>query len=321
MRTARRCCWPTMGTAMPTPRDVTVIVCTRNRPEMLREAVAAIREASPPDTDVLIVDSASDTPETREVAEAAGVGYVRAGRGLSVARNAGLTHATRPIVVFTDDDCRPMPGWIEQIAAGFEDPEVAAVTGRMLDHTVAKDAPYSRPRRYESPVSGLDAGHGAVMSFRRELVLRLGGFDEVMGAGQHLAGAEDLDIFIRILRSGPHIVHDEKCVVTHVNTRVGDAYIDLHRGYGLGLGALVGKWLRLDPVFGAKIGFILCRRTMTRIARAPRRGASSARDRALLAGIFSGIRDVRKHRLVGERFIPPWEDGDLPLPVTDKEMP
>ena len=90
------------------------------------------------------------------------------------------------------------------------------------------------------------------MAFRREVLLRLGGFDDLMGAGQRMAGAEDLDIFIRILRGGTGIVHDGTCVVLHANTRVGDAYVALHRGYGRGLGALVSKWLRTDPTFGVE---------------------------------------------------------------------
>ncbi|GAA1467023.1 glycosyltransferase family 2 protein [Microbacterium thalassium] len=298
---------------MPQPSDITIIVCTRNRAAMLTEALSAIAAASPPEAEVLVVDSASDTDDTRRVAEAAGVAYVRAGKGLSVARNAGITSAARPLVVFTDDDCRPTVGWIERLLACFEDPGVAAATGRMLDHTLTADAPYSRPARYTTPLSGLDAGHGAVMAFRREVLLRLGGFDDLMGAGQKHAGAEDLDIFIRILRAGPDVVHDGKCVVLHANTRVGDAYVDLHRGYGLGLGALVGKWLRLDPVFGIRMGWTLTRRTAARIARSRRRGGSAAHERAMVQGLISGVIDVRRIPLVGERFVPPWSPQRVPV--------
>jgi len=297
---------------MPSPSDVTVIVCSRNRPDMLREGVTAILASTPSAVEVLVVDSASDTVETRQVAEEAGVRYTRAGRGLSVARNAGITTAARPIVVFTDDDCRPTEGWIDRLIAPYADARVSAVTGRMLDHHTAADAPYERPARYETPISGLDAGHGAVMAFRREALLRLGGFDDLMGAGQRLAGAEDLDIFIRLLRRGTHVVHDAKCVVLHANTRVGDAYVELHRGYGLGLGALVGKWLRLEPLFGARVGGTLTRRTGARIARARAHGRATAHDEALLAGIFDGIRAVRRTPLVGERFLPPWSLDAMP---------
>lgn len=301
---------------MPSPSDVTVIVCTRDRPEMLRGALAAIRDSTPPEVAVLVVDSASTTTETREVAAAGGVGYVRSGKGLSVARNVGITTADRPIVIFTDDDCRPTDGWVQKLIDHFDEGAVSAATGRMLDHTISADAPYHRQTRYTRPLSGIDAGHGAVMAFRREVLLRLGGFDDLMGAGQRMAGAEDLDIFIRILRGGSAIVHDGTCVVLHANTRVGEAYVQLHRGYGRGLGALVTKWLRSDPLFGIRIGWRLSGRTTTRVVRAALAGKRADHDLALLLGMVEGIRGTWRTPLVGERFVSPWQSGGVPALVT-----
>ena len=301
---------------MPSPSDVTVIVCTRDRPEMLQGALAAIHSSTPPETAILVVDSASSTSETRDVAAAAGVGYVRSGKGLSVARNVGITTADRPIVIFTDDDCRPTQGWVEKLIGHFDEDAVSAATGRMLDHAVSADVPYHRQTRYTRPLSGIDAGHGAVMAFRREVLLRLGGFDDLMGAGQRMAGAEDLDIFIRILRGGTGIVHDGTCVVLHANTRVGDAYVALHRGYGRGLGALVSKWLRTDPAFGVSVGWRLSGRTIVRIARSRLAGKRADHDLAMLVGMIDGIRATWRTPLVGERFVPPWQSGGIPALVT-----
>lgn len=295
---------------MSSPSDAAVIVCTRNRADMLRDALAAIAASTPAETEVLVVDSASDTPDTRRVAEEAGVGYHRAGSGLSVARNAGLTTTARPLVVFTDDDCLPTAGWIERLVAHFDDGRVAGATGRMLDHMASDDTAYDRAARYVEPLDGLDAGHGAVMAFRREVLLRLGGFDEVMGAGRPLAGAEDLDMFVRVLRAGRHIIHDATCIVRHANTRVGDAYVELHRGYGLGIGALVGKWLRIDLLLGARIGWVVTGRAVARLVRS--RGRDSASDRALLAGIVAGVWRVRHLRIAGERFVPPRSRSRVP---------
>lgn len=295
---------------MPSPADISVIICTRNRPEHLRNALAAIFAAIPAETEVIVVDSASDGPETHEIAVAAGALYVRAGKGLSVARNAGIRTSARPLVIFTDDDCLPAPGWIERALSGFADPRNGAVTGRMLDHTAAEDEPYARASVYDRPLAGLDAGHGAVMAFRRELLLRLGGFDDIMGAGKHFAGAEDLDVFVRIIRGGARVVHDARCVVRHANTRIGDEYIALHRGYGLGLGALVGKWLQIDPVFGFRVAWRILGRTVLRIVRGAARGALPRHDVALLQGTLDGARATRRLPLVGERFAVPAEQAD-----------
>jgi glycosyltransferase involved in cell wall biosynthesis len=297
---------------MPTPHDVTIAVCTRNRPAMLADALAAIAAQTPAEVQVLVVDSGSETDETRLVAEAAGVDYVRSVRGLSLARNAALAASARPIVVYTDDDCQPLEGWIESLLPHFGDDTVSAVTGRMLDHTVALDTPYARPARHTAPIDGIDAGHGAIMAFRRDVLLRLGGFDDAMGAGQFLAGAEDLDIFVRLLRFDTAIVHEARCVIRHSNTRVGDEYIALHRGYGRGLGALATKWLRREPVLGARILWRLVGRASTRVVRNRLRGKPWRHEAALIRGIGEGMSVTWRLPIIAERFVPPWQQGGLP---------
>ncbi len=298
---------------MPSPADVTVIVCSRNRADMLRDALASIAAATSPDVEVMVVDSGSETTETREVAVAAGCVYVRSTKGLSIARNAGLVASHRPIVVYTDDDCRPTAGWIEALLPHFADDGVGAVTGWMLDHTVTDEEGSPRARgRYTAPVTGIDAGHGAVMAFRRETLLRLGGFDDVMGAGQRMAGAEDLDIFVRLLRAGAGIVHESGCVVQHANTRVGDDYVALHLGYGRGLGALEAKLLRTDAVLGIRIAFRLTARAVNRIAHSLPRREPTAHHVALLRGMCQGLVATWRLPIIGERFVPPWQSGGVP---------
>ena len=305
---------------MPTPADVTVLVCTRNRAGMLRGALRAIVDSTPPEVEVMVVDSGSDTKETREVATESGSVYVASEKGLSIARNAGLAASARPIVIYTDDDCRPTAGWVDALLTHFEDDDVSAVTGWMLDHSVSVRAPSGEtgaPRagnakRFVAPITGIDAGHGAVMAFRRDILLRIGGFDDVMGAGQEMAGAEDLDIFVRLLRAGTSIVHEPSCVVQHANTRVGDDYVALHLGYGRGLGALESKLLRIDPPLGIGVAWRLTGRAVSRIVRRKTRRLSSAHEVALLRGMVQGLVATLRLRIIGERFVPPWQPGGVP---------
>lgn len=296
------------------PSDVSIILCTRERPDMLREALAAIAAGTDPAVEVIVVDSASTDSRTREVALAAGVRYLRTDRkGLSIARNLGLGASGRPIVVYTDDDCSPTPGWIEALIDAFADPDVTVATGRMLDHTlVATDVPPTERILYRTAVRGLDAGHGAVMAFRRSTLDSLGGFDDVLGAGRFLAGAEDLDIFCRALAAGGTAVFVPDSVVLHVNTRDPSAYRRLMRGYGLGLGALVGKWWRLSPLVGARLTAMLAVRSGRRLLRSAKRRGRGARDElAMIEGILRGYLRSRHLRLSGSTFL----DEHPPTPI------
>ena len=204
--------------------ESTTRICTPGGVTAVNEASAAASISGLSRVQILVVDSASTTPATWEVADAAGVDYVRSDiKGLSIARNLALESSRRPIVVFTDDDCAAVEGWMAPILEGFDDPTVGAVTGRMLDHTLVGTQQAPPPRRFTRTIEGIDAGHGAIMAFRRERIVALGGFDPVLGAGRRLAGAEDLDMFCRVLDDGAHIVYDPSCVVHHVHTRAGCA--------------------------------------------------------------------------------------------------
>ena len=54
---------------------------------------------------------------------------------LSVSRNLGIRAAAGDIVAFIDDDALPESNWLEQALSSFDDPEVGAVGGIVLDHT------------------------------------------------------------------------------------------------------------------------------------------------------------------------------------------
>lgn len=281
--------------------SVAVVICSRNRPAMLCRALQIVQENSSGNVQVLVIDSASDTSETHQVCLSAGVDYVRAETpGLSIARNLGLASVTAEIVVFTDDDCEPWPQWIEQVTAPFAVGTVGVVTGR-----VAGQPRNPLPLTYSGrPLSGLDLGHGALMAFRRAAVLELGGFDPVLGAGRQMAGAEDLDMFCRLLRAGWVAVHQPDAVVGHANVRRDAEHRRLLYGYGMGLGALVAKYYRLERRLGLKLAAVVLARTLRRALRASVHHSEHARsDWAQVAGVLHGALVAGSFKLAGENFV------------------
>jgi GT2 family glycosyltransferase len=92
-------------------RLVTVVVVTRNRPELLRATVGRVREALPGGLPLLVVDDASDEP----VRAVPGDGAMRVLRhesraGLVAARNGANLAAGTPFVLSLDDDSWPVEG-------------------------------------------------------------------------------------------------------------------------------------------------------------------------------------------------------------------
>ena len=110
---------------------VSVVVPTRDRPGALSACLAALEQQTAPAFEVVVVDDGSRDPGA-VAAVVAGAPRARllrgGGRGPAAARNLGAAAARAPVVCFTDDDCRPGPGWIDALARSI-DAGAAVVAG------------------------------------------------------------------------------------------------------------------------------------------------------------------------------------------------
>ncbi|SFS00720.1 Glycosyltransferase, GT2 family [Microbacterium sp. cf046] len=246
----------------PAARLISVVVCTRDRAALLREALEAIAAIDYPLVEVVVVDNAPATTETHDLIadEFAGFRYVREdSAGLSHARNAGLRAASGSIVAFTDDDVIVDPQWLWAIAAGFaRADDVGCVTGVVPSGELRNDVQSyfdarvswskltaTRIFRLSEPPADLpmfpfcvgEFGTGANFAVRRDHMLALGGFDTALGAGTQTKGGEDLDMFLRMLYDGQSIVVDPAAIVWHRHRDDLDALKAQAVGYGRGFGA------------------------------------------------------------------------------------
>jgi glucosyl-dolichyl phosphate glucuronosyltransferase len=121
--------------------DVTVCICTHDRPGYLSDCLEGLRQQTVGDErfDILVVDSAStgDVPAqlARLVRGLRNARLLRVARaGVSVARNTGAREAAGDYIAYIDDDAIPDPDWIERILAaiGEADPPPAMIGGRIL---------------------------------------------------------------------------------------------------------------------------------------------------------------------------------------------
>ena len=224
----------------PPDLSVSVVVCTRDRPAPLARCLRALGALDPPPDEVVVVDNASTTDETRAVAEAApGVRYVWEPRpGLDVARNAGARASTGDVVAYTDDDVEVHPAWLAGLRRGFQDPGVWAVTGLVLPAELETEAqvvfethwtfnkgfvpltfgPVFFEARAGRGVPAWTIGAGANMAFRRTAFERVGGFDERLDVGA--AGCSgDSEMWFRILAEGGRCRYEPSAVVFHTHRR------------------------------------------------------------------------------------------------------
>ena len=161
-------------------------------------------------------------------------------KGLSAARNAALREAAGEIVAFMDDDCEAEVDWLAQLDRCFED-DVDLVSGAVL-------APARERRRFAvcpSVVPGevtfvLRPGDaalptefdalGANLAVRRRTAVRVGGFDEHLGAGARFPGGEEHDLVHRLAMAGATLRSTPGAVVRHTyGVRSGMRAVYRHR--------------------------------------------------------------------------------------------
>lgn len=250
---------------------MTVVVCTRDRPEDLARCLDALQALRYPRLELLVVDNAPRTDATeRLVAARTGIRYLREPRpGLDRARNRALGEAEGELIAFTDDDVVVDPEWITALAAVFgHDPQAGAVTGLVEPLELETEAQrlFERYRsfarggvrvraaagRAEGALGGRygmtgSFGTGANMAFRRRVLEQLGGFDPSLGAGMPTRGGDDLDIFFRVLKAGWALVYEPAAVVRHRHRREMDALVDQIRDHGVSFSSYVVRAAGLHP--------------------------------------------------------------------------
>lgn len=222
---------------MPDPVPaVTVVVATKDRPEMLGQCLAAIAGGDFADFEVLVVDQ-SRGPETRRLLQDR---FVQDPRfrylhsdvvGSSHARNVGIAKGRGPLVVFVDDDAIPVRSWLSSYVAAFRDirPEPGMVGGKI---TLSWDGPCPRwyPEACKYILGTYDAGDevrefppgdlpiSANFAIRRSALPADEAFATDLGfrpgAGGLLA-SEDSYLALRILSAGARLYYHPGAHVLH----------------------------------------------------------------------------------------------------------
>ncbi|TXK17775.1 glycosyltransferase [Homoserinibacter sp. GY 40078] len=253
------------------PEPISVVVCTRDRPDHLRTALASLRALQDGAFEIIVVDNASATDATRAVVDEIDDPRIRLVEepipGLATARNSGIRAARHGIIAFTDDDVLADPLWLRWIRTAFADPGVGCVSGLVPSGELRNDVQrYFDARvnwskttrravyRTATPPAELpmfpfcvgEFGTGANFALRRDVAIELGGFDRRLGVGTRTKGGEDIDMFVRVLLAGHALVVEPSAVIWHRHRSDVDALRAQAVGYGRGLGAWLTK-VALDP--------------------------------------------------------------------------
>jgi glycosyltransferase involved in cell wall biosynthesis len=197
--------------------NVSVIIPTYNRKDLLREAMHSLfRQSYPKENyEIMIVDNSSSDGTEQMVEELqysapCRIRYFRKeNEGPAPARNLGIQNAEGRIIAFTDSDCSAPPDWIEKGAQAFNADDVAFVSGKILPKP-------GIPITFFSPFHYVLEEHPIYPTnnifYRRDILVSSGGFDNRFS---YPSGGEDAELAWRIKRKGWRNVFSQDLIIFH----------------------------------------------------------------------------------------------------------
>jgi glycosyltransferase involved in cell wall biosynthesis len=208
------------GSAAPqTPEHspkVSVVIPYFKQQKYLRETVESVKALQHADVEIVVIDDGSPIPASMVLSGIDGVTVLRTeNRGVSAARNFGVSQTTGDYLIFLDADDLLEPDVVQShLAALRRDPEAVMSFGavRIIDekgrelvrpHVCRPRRSYLRPMLVSNPV----ACPGTAM-ISRAAFYRAGAFDE------SFSKAEDFLLFLRIAVR-EKIVRNARCTVSY----------------------------------------------------------------------------------------------------------
>jgi glycosyltransferase involved in cell wall biosynthesis len=220
---------------------LSVIVCTYNRADLLKECLHTLtfQSLKQDDYEVIIVDNNS-TDDTQNIVKDFFENYpnfrtvIETKQGLSYARNCGWHSAKGKYVAYIDDDGKATYTWCEDIVNAFEntEPKPVAVGGEIhpwyqdnmpdwfSDELVIMS--WGKQKGFLKGKYGRYGFFGSNMAFLKDVLSKYNGFSSEFGmSGEVLRTGEETELFYRIYQKEPLFFYDPGIKVYHLVSLAG----------------------------------------------------------------------------------------------------
>ncbi|MGC2260511.1 MAG: glycosyltransferase [Candidatus Sulfotelmatobacter sp.] len=209
-------------------RSVSIIIPTFNGAVRIGNCLdALLRQTGRHNAEIIVVNDGSTDDTAKVVENYSGVRLItQANAGPATARNRGASEAQGTIILFTDDDCVPMPDWLAAMLQPFEDTDIVGAKGVYRTHQkslIARFVQIDYEDRYR-----LMAAHDSIdfvdtysAAFRRDRFLEMTGYDTSFP----LACAEDIELSYRMSARGWKMKFVPSAVVYHTHPDTLSKYL------------------------------------------------------------------------------------------------
>jgi GT2 family glycosyltransferase len=193
---------------------ISVVVPTCNRADRVERLLHALatQDLEEPFEVVVVDDASTDDTVQRLESFVTSLPLVVVGSDVNTgpagARNRGWHRASGELIVFTDDDCVPDPGWLGALVGAFDEADIVVGRTRPPDDQLDRIGPFSNYLDLEHNQSFSTCNVG----YRREVLEKLGGFDDVAFIWPN---GEDTDLGLRAVKEGFRDRYAEQALVWH----------------------------------------------------------------------------------------------------------
>ena len=307
---------------------MTVVICTRDRPDGLHRTLTSLRKQADKSFDVVVIDNSPDRDIADSLTDFPGLKircYHEPAPGLSRARNRALGEELGELVAWIDDDEVADPEWITWLKRGFASQHLPdAVVGVMLPAELETSAQvdweryggFNKGRGMEPTVLRAGAppvvdplyprpifGSGGNMAMRTEALRAIGGFENRLGAGTLTQGGEDTRAFSQLLQAGSTILHWPPAITWHYHRRTDEALEHQLFGNSAGLTAFYMSSILSSPRNAWRVLGFVPREIRAMLKNGRRRGQNPLPERLFKAshkGLWRGpwlyLREAARQR-------------------------
>ena len=169
--------------------------------------------------------------------------------GPAAARNKGAAKANGEFLVFTDDDCVPVPGWLKTYSKWFADAPDSLIGGAVINGL--PDNPCSSASQllsdylytyYNTEKKSARFLMSCNMAVKKDRFKISGGFDTDF----HRAGGEDRAFCSNWLDRGYPMIYAPEAAVAHFHSLTFRTFLEQHFAYGCGAFIYHGKGSHRD---------------------------------------------------------------------------
>ncbi|MGA2388501.1 MAG: glycosyltransferase [Candidatus Sulfotelmatobacter sp.] len=185
--------------------SVSIIIPTFNGASRIGKCLDALTyQTAGRDAEILVINDGSTDNTAQVVARYPGVRLItQLNAGPAAARNRGALEAQGTIILFTDDDCVPIPEWLAAMIEPFKDPSVVGAKGIYRTRQTSLVArfvqiEYEDKYRRMSVLPQIDFIDTYSAGFRRDRFLEMNGYDTSFP----VACAEDVELSYRMSARG-----------------------------------------------------------------------------------------------------------------------